>query len=372
MEPYIPDTLPLNNIDWTAHVSLIGKANAALARYDGILQGIVNPEILLSPLTTQEAVLSSRIEGTQASLEDVLQYEADSNITIIPEKQADIQEIINYRIAMKAAVDDLQKRPLCINMIRDLHRILLTSTRGRDKEPGEIRRIQNYIAPPGTPIERATFVPPSPLDVMDALSNWEAYFHSEEKDTLVQLSILKAQFELIHPFRDGNGRIGRMLVPLILYRKKMISYPMFYISAYLERNRDEYYKCLLAISHDGNWNEWISFFLRAIVEQAKENILKATNIMGLYDDMKQKVPEITRSKYSIQAIDAIFSRPIFRAVDFVGYSEIPRRSAQRMILELQNAGVLEVLHEQRGRRPAVYVFSQLIAISEGVEVVSHL
>ena len=365
MEPYIPDTLPLETIDWITHIPYIGKANAALARYDGILRGMVNPHILLSPMTTREAVLSSRIEGTQASLEDVLQYEADSKAHLTPEKHADIQEILNYRTAMNTAVDYLQKRPLCTNMIRDLHRILLTSARGRDREPGKIRRIQNYIAPPGTPIEEATFVPPSPLMVMDALSNWEMYLHSEEKDALVQLAILKAQFELIHPFRDGNGRIGRMLVPLILYSKKMLSNPMFYISAYLERNRDEYYERLLAISRDGNWNGWISFFLRAIVEQAEENIQKTTQIMGLYDDMKQKVPEITRSKYSIQAIDAIFSRPIFRPVDFVEYSEIPKESAKRILRELTNARVLEVLRERQGRRPTVYVFPQLIAISEG-------
>jgi len=371
MEPYIPDTLPLETIDWITHIPYIGKANAALARYDGILRGMVNPHILLSPMTTREAVLSSRIEGTQASLEDVLQYEADSKAHLTPEKHADIQEILNYRTAMNTAVDYLQKRPLCTNMIRDLHRILLTSARGRDREPGKIRRIQNYIAPPGTPIEEATFVPPSPLMVMDALSNWEMYLHSEEKDALVQLSILKAQFELIHPFRDGNGRIGRMLVPLILYSKKMLSNPMFYISAYLERNRDEYYERLLAISRDGNWNGWISFFLRAIVEQAEENIQKTTQIMGLYDDMKQKVPEITRSKYSIRAIDAIFSRPIFRPVDFIEYSEIPKESAKRILRELTNASVLEVLRERQGRRPAVYVFPQLIAISEGGEVVSH-
>jgi len=253
-------------------------------------------------------------------------------------------------------------------MIRDLHRILLTSTRGRDREPGEIRRIQNYIAPPGTPIEEATFVPPPPLMVMDALSNWEIYLHSEEKDTLVQLAILKAQFELIHPFRDGNGRIGRMLVPLILYSKKMLSSPMFYISAYLEQNRDEYYERLLAISRDGDWNGWISFFLRAVVEQAGENSQRATHILRLYNEMKEKVPEITRSKYSIQAIDAIFSRPIFRPVDFIGYSEIPTRSAQRILKQLENAGILEVLRERIGRRPAVYVFPQLIAISEGAGV----
>jgi Fic family protein len=201
--------------------------------------------------------------------------------------------------------------------------------------------------------------------VMDALSNWEIYLHSEEKDTLVQLAILKAQFELIHPFSDGNGRIGRMLVPLILYSKKLLGSPMFYISAYLEQNRDEYYERLLAISRTGDWNGWISFFLRAVVEQAEENGQKAQHILMLYDDMKQKVPEITRSKYAILTIDAIFSRPIFRLVDFIEDSEIPTRSAQRILEQLKNAGVLEVLRERIGRRPAVYVFPQLIAISEG-------
>ena len=371
MEPYIPDTLPLETIDWIAHIPHIGKANAALARYDGILRGMVNPRILLSPMTTREAVLSSRIEGTQASLEDVLRYEADSKTHLTPEKHADIPEIINYRTAMNTAVDYLQKRPLCTNMIRDLHRILLTSTRGRDRAPGEIRRTQNYIAPAGIPIEAATFVPPSPLMVMDALSNWEIYLHSEEKDTLVQLAILKAQFELIHPFSDGNGRIGRMLVPLILYSKKLLSRPMFYISAYLEQNRDEYYERLLAISHDGDWNGWITFFLRAVVEQAEENGQKAQHILRLYEDMKQKVPEITHSKYAILAIDAIFSRPIFQSVDFIRYSKIPKESAKRILKGLKNAGVLEVLRDRIGRRPAVYVFPQLIAISEGDEVVSH-
>jgi len=260
MEPYIPDRLPLDTIDWEMHVSLIGKANAALARYDGILLGIVNPQILLSPLTTREAVLSSRIEGTQASLEEVLQYEAD--VGEQPESEArmdtpainDIHEVINYRKAMGAAVEKLKERPIGINTIRDLHRILLTGVRGRNRDPGEIRRIQNYIAPPGTPIERATFIPPTPPMIMDALSDWEDYLHSEEKDALVQLAILKAQFELIHPFLDGNGRIGRMLVPLILYHKGILSSPMFYISAYLERDRDIYYDRLLSISPGKRWN----------------------------------------------------------------------------------------------------------------------
>lgn len=154
---------------------------------------------------------------------------------------------------MKVAVDEMAARPFSINTIRSLHRILLTGVRGRYKEPGEIRRIQNYIAPPGTPIEKAIFIPPAPQMLMDALSNWEEYLYSTEKDPLVQLAVLKAQFELIHPFLDGNGRIGRMLVPIILYHKKMLSRPMFYISAYLERNREVYYERLLAISKEGDW-----------------------------------------------------------------------------------------------------------------------
>ncbi|MCJ7444072.1 MAG: hypothetical protein MUO26_06015 [Methanotrichaceae archaeon] len=166
MEPYVPENLPLKSIDWEMHISLIGKANAALARYDGILLGIINPQVLLSPLTVREAVLSSRIEGTQASLEDVLQYEAEEpkeNEGLRDDRIKDIHEIINYRKAMASAVENLAKHRLTINTIRELHRILLAGVRGRNRDPGEIRRIQNYIAPPGTPIERATFIPPAHL-----------------------------------------------------------------------------------------------------------------------------------------------------------------------------------------------------------------
>lgn len=370
MEPYNPDTLPLKNIDWERHVTLIGKANAALARYDGILLGMVNPEVLLSPLTTREAVLSSRIEGTQASLEEVLQYEADvgdpekdQDLTDSPQIR-DIHEIINYRKAMGTAVEKMSGRPFGINAIRELHRILLTGVRGRYKDPGEIRRIQNYIAAPGMPIDQATFIPPSPEIIVDALSNWEDYLYWTEKDPLVQLAILKAQFELIHPFRDGNGRIGRMLVPIVLYHKKILSRPMFYISSYLERNRDVYYERLLAISRDGDWNGWISFFLEALVLQSEENSKKAKAILELYNRMKLQVPEILHSQYSIQAVDAIFSRPIFKSKDFAKISRIPEKTAPRIVQELRKRGLLTVLREGRGQISAIYMFSELIDITE--------
>lgn len=382
MEPYTPEKLPPKKIDWEEHVPLISRANRALARYDGVLLGIINPQILLSPLATHEAVLSSRIEGTQASLEDVLEYEAQVGYEGKVGYEAggdrmghprdhpridDIHEVINYRKAMRAAVDEMNERTLTVNMICDIHRILLAGVRGESRAPGEIRRIQNYIAPPGTPIERAIFVPPTPPMLMDALSDWEIYLQRDEKDplvkdSLVQLAILKAQFELIHPFLDGNGRIGRMLVPLILYGKKIISSPNFYISDYLERNRDVYYERLLAISRDGDWNGWIGFFLQAVAEQAELNSRKARAILALYDDMKVSVPEITGSKYSIQAIDAIFSRPIFNAREFSKISAIPRESAAKMLKELRSKEILEILTEGKGQRPNTYIFAKLIEI----------
>jgi len=365
MEPYVPQTLPIETIDWIRHVPLIGKANRALARYDGLLQGIVHPEILLSPLTMREAVLSSRIEGTQASLEEVLEFEAQAQAKYETEKQKDIQEIINYRLAMNSALELLNERPITINMIRELHRILLTSVRGRDREPGQIRRLQNYIAAPGTPIERAIFVPPAPPMVMDALTNWETYLHTEEKDPLVQLAVLKAQFELIHPFRDGNGRIGRMLVPLILYSKGVLSRPMFYISAYLEHHRDEYNARLLALSRDRDWDGWVAFFLNALVEQAADNTQKARAILDLYEELKTSVPEVTRSPYAIQAIDAMFSRPIFKRTDFIAESRIPRQSAYRILQNLQKNGILTEIQEGRGKRAAIYSFPRLLDITEG-------
>lgn len=362
--PYVPEPLPPAGIDWESHIPQIASANRALARYDGILQAIPNPEILLSPLLTQEAVLSSRIEGTRASLEDVLRFEANPKVEISDTALADIQEIINYREALRAAVDALKARQLDIALICDLHRILLTDSRGRDREPGCIREIQNFIGRDAN-IEHAIFVPPAPENVPRALAEWEEYLQGEEKDVLVQLSVLKAQFEIIHPFCDGNGRIGRMLVPLILYEKELIGSPMFYISAYFERYRPVYYERLLAVSRDGDWNGWISFFLGAIEEQAEENGRKAKGILGLYDEMKQTVPAVTRSQYAIAAVDALFKTPIFVPSEFYEQSMIPKKTANRILQQLREQEIIAILEEGSGSRATTYVFPRLIAITEG-------
>lgn len=364
MKPYEWRRLPIASVDWPAHVPLIGQANAALARYDGMLQSIVNPNVLLSPLTIQEAVLSSRIEGTQASMEEVLEHEADPREPIDPSRYADIQEIINYRLAMRVAQVELPTRPFSLNLLRHLHEILLDSVRGRDKARGRFRRTQNYIAPPGEPVERASFVPPVWEEVEPAMDNWEKYFHADEKDPLVQLAIVKAQFALIHPFLDGNGRLGRMLVPLFLFEKGLLSSPMFYVSAYLEKHRDLYYHRLSAVSREDDWNGWITFFLHALVEQARDNAHRTQQILALYERMKQDVPRISRSQYAIQAIDALFDRPVFQSTEFILRSGIPRISALRILRELRDEGVVGNLRAGGGRRAAVMIFSELLAITE--------
>jgi Fic family protein len=364
MEAYKPKMLPLDCIDWAAHVTLIGQANAALARYDGMLQSIVNPFVLLSPLTTREAVLSSRIEGTQANMEEVLRYEADSREPMEASRVADITEIINYRKAMIHAVDSLKTRPCCLNLMKELHLILLDSVRGRDKARGEFRKSQNYIGRPGEPIERASFIPPAWEDVEPSMGAWETYLHIDEKDRLVQLAIVKAQFELIHPFLDGNGRLGRMLVPIFLFEKGILSSPMFYMSEYLEKNRETYYTKLQALSLENDWNGWISFFLKGLMEQAAANTAKTRKILDLYERMKHRIPEIVRSQYVIQAIDALFDRPVFQSSDFITRSKVPRDSALRILKDLKKNELIRDIRPASGRQAAVVILHELIDIVE--------
>jgi Fic family protein len=196
------------------------------------------------------------------------------------------------------------------------------------------------------------------------MGNWERYLHTDEKDPLVQLAIAKAQFELIHPFLDGNGRLGRMLVPVFLFAKGVLSSPMFYLSAYLEQHREVYYHRLQAISQEDDWNGWVAFFLTALVEQARSNTLKTRKIMSLYERMKVDVPKVIRSQHAIQAIDALFDRPIFQTADFVTRSGIPRNTALRILRQLKEINVVHDLRPKRGRRGAIMVFAELLQIAE--------
>lgn len=363
MQPYIPDPLPLTELDYRLLLPLVGQANAALARYDGLLQGIPNPAVMLSPLTTQEAVLSSKIEGTQATVDEVLEQEA--GLIKEGEKYKDIQEISNYRQALYSAREYLQDYSIRLSFVRELHRILLSSVRGQDKTPGEFRKDQNWIGRYGCTMEQATFVPPNPLQLPDFLQAWEQYLDSDDVDFLLQTAVMHAQFELLHPFKDGNGRIGRILIPLFLYQKKALSQPMFYLSEYLESHRDEYYARLKAISAEGDWNGWIAFFLQAVASQAQQNSERVVAIRALYEEMKQAIQEATRSQYTVQVLDAIFDRPIFSTTDLITRTQIHKPTAMSLIRQLKTAEILQELKAGSGRRAAVLCFPRLLNIAEG-------
>ena len=367
MEPYQPQTLPLEGLDYASLITLVGEANAALAEYNGLLQAMVNPAVMLSPLTNQEAVLSSRIEGTQATVEEVLEHEAGEPYD--QEKQADIQEVLNYRKALILASEVLADRPIRLNLILQIHEVLMNSVRGQNKTPGKFRIDQNWIGAYGCSIEEATFVPPSPLQLQDHLQAWEAYLESNDFDVLAQSAVAHAQFELIHPFKDGNGRIGRLLVPLFLYSKGRLASPMFYLSAYLEANREEYYTRLRAISAENDWTGWIVFYLQGVTAQAKTNCGRVKDIMALYEHTKEHVREITHSQHSAQLVDALFERPIFRVNDLCERIDIKKPTLRRLITQLQNENIIAVLREGSGRRPATLVFPQLLNVAEGREVV---
>ena len=243
------------------------------------------------------------------------------------------------------------------------------SVRGENKTPGDFRLDQNWIGKEGCTIEEASFVPPSPLRLNDYLQAWESYIDFDDSDFLLQAAVIHAQFELLHPFKDGNGRIGRILIPLFLFQKKALSQPMFYLSEYLEAHRDEYYQRLKAISQEGDWNGWIAFFLRAITVQAKQNSERVKAIMGLYEVMKIRVHEITHSQYSVHLLDELFSRPIFKTTDLVSRFkrelDIHEKTTPGLLRQLKEAGVLMELQPGKGRRAAVLCFPELINLAEG-------
>lgn len=367
MQPYVPNALPLTDLDYRLLLPLVGQANAALARYDGLLQGIPNPAVMLSPLTTQEAVLSSKIEGTQATVDEVLEQEA--GLLKEGEKFKDIQEISNYRQALYSAQEYLKDYPIRLSFIRELHRILLSSVRGQDKTPGEFRKDQNWIGKYDCPIDQASFVPPNPMQLPDHLQAWERYLDSNDMDFLLQTAVVHAQFELLHPFKDGNGRIGRILIPLFLYQKRALSQPMFYLSEYLESHREEYYQRLKAISADGDWNGWLAFFLQAIATQAAQNSNRVTAIQALYERMKLAIHEITHSQYTVHLLDAIFNRPIFETSDIVKRTGIHKPTAMGLLKQLKAANILKELRPGSGRRAAILCFPELLNIAEGKKIV---
>ena len=371
MKPFEPQQLPIDGIHWDSLVPLIGSANRSISYYGGVLYGVANPDILLSPLTRQEAVLSSKIEGTVATLGEVLKFEAGE----APKEESrvhDIEEIMNYRRAMRLAEEELKSRPFSLNLLKDLHSVLLDGVRGKFKARGQFRTTQNWIGSPGSPIEAAQFVPPAPADLMRYMDNWGKYFHFDRPDPLVQLAIIHAQFEIIHPFLDGNGRLGRMIVPLFLFERKLISSPVFYISAYLESNREEYVAGLRLLNEKTPeaWSQWIGFFLKAMDDQARENARKAKAMIDLYGGLKTRILEITHSQYAVPLLDGLFDQPIFTTSIFDNRSGMPGKPMiLNMLSRLKKAGILKVVREGRGRTAQILALAELINVCEGKEVI---
>lgn len=358
-------------LDWVRLVPLIGPANAALARYDGLIAAIPNADVLLSPLTTQEAVLSSKIEGTNVTMGEVLEIEAGADSDVDQPKRDDAEEVLNYRAALGFASNALAERPLSPHLLREAHALLLRGVRGRDQNPGAFRDEQNWIGPQGCPIEQANFVPIPQEHLHSGLDAWAAYIaDANQPDPLIQLALIHLEFEAIHPFKDGNGRLGRMIIPLFLMQRGILSSPSFYMSGYLEARREEYVERMRAVSRDGAWTDWCVFFLEGLIDQARQNQERAQQIIALNNRMQREAAERTHSQFAGRAVDFIFSRPIFSVPHFVESAGIPRESAQRLLRVLREGTdpILRTVRVGSGRRPSILAFPELLNIAEGRNV----
>jgi cell filamentation protein, protein adenylyltransferase len=369
MKPYLPAPLPLLPFKDPELHAEVSRANQEIGRFDGALLGLVNPTILLSPLMTQEAILSSRIEGTITTLQEVLMVRASDDVDLEPERKNSAIEVVNYRKALAVAVESLDSREFTINLVRQLHEVLMDSVRGHDKSPGQVRRGPAFIGLPGATVETASYVGPGALHLDSLLENLGAYVANSEDDPIIAAAVVHAQFEMIHPFEDGNGRMGRMLVPLYLYHRKALRSPVFYLSEYLESNWERYFAGLQGISRRGDWTDWVKFFAGAVREQAVCNTQKAREIIGLYESMKRELHEVARTRFSLPLLDSLFDLVVFKSEQFIKYTGISKRTALRLLHDLRDAGILKPLRDQSGSRGAILVFARLFNLVEGRDVV---
>lgn len=363
MKSAIAKPLPiLSREDWFALIPAMGRANRNLAEYNGRLGRLPNSDLLLAPLRLQEAVLSSRIEGTLATMSEVLQFEAGE----LPERESrrqDIEEILNYRVALDTAMQELKSRPFNLNLLLELHRILLKSVRGQNKAPGEFRRQQNYIGSRIGGVERIRFTPPEWTTLAASLDNWEKYYHSED-EAVVRLAVVHAQFEYLHPFLDGNGRLGRILIPIFMCEHGLLSQPTFYLSEYIEEHRDEYIDRLNDLGRTKHgWCYWTEFFLNAVSEQAKQNIEKADSILTLYESLKQRFIQAAGSKYAVPLLDAAFERQFFQAAQLQWKGTAPSKpTLMKMLQSLERSKLVQVYRGDAGRRAAIWWIPELTTL----------
>lgn len=351
-------------LDHSRLIKPLTAATAALARYDQMLKGMHNSEIMLAPLRNQEAVMSSRMEGTITTLDELLELEAatdDQTDLFGGSVRNEAIEVLMYQRAMKrtqAAIED--GMPISEHMIRSAHQVLLGFGNGRSKQPGAYKTEQNYLA--DRIRGEIRFVPIAPEHLPAGMQNLVAFMNDEEPDPLIQTALSHIEFEALHPFKDGNGRIGRMLITLMLWKRGVISAPHFYASGYLETVRESYIEHMRDVSRSGAWTEWCIFFFEALERQATANLETTETIRALYEDMQIRFRKVLGSQWHVAALNYMFSRPIFRTGQFRAGSGIPEGTANRIVRILIESDILRVIVPASGRRPATISFEPLMQI----------
>lgn len=328
-------------------LGILSAADQALGRLDGVIQTVPNPDLFVAMYVRREAVLSSQIEGTQSTLEDLLARELEPTTPGLPE---DVDEVVNYVRAMNYGLDRLSTLPLSKRLLREIHAQLLRTGRGAHRLPGEFRRHQNWIGPDDAPIERATFVPPPLPQMHSALDDFERFLHEEQElPVLIHVGLAHAQFETIHPFVDGNGRVGRLLITFLLVHRGALHRPLLYLSHYLKRNRAEYYDRLTAIRQRGDWEGWTRFFLRGVGETAAEATATARAILELRERHRAVVGGRTGLN-GMRLLDLLFDRPLVNVNLVKDNLDVAFQTANSLVGEFEAAGLLtEITGSKRGR-----------------------
>ena len=357
---FIPATLPPDppvSLDADG-VSLLSAADLAIGRLDGVAQTLPNPDLFVAMYVRREAVLSSQIEGTQSTLDDVLAFELDPKTRELPK---DVEETVNYVKAMNYGIDRLAQLPLSLRLIREIHAELMRNVRGQHKSPGEFRRSQNWLGSgSATPIERATFVPPPVREMTAALDDFEKFLHAEQSlPVLMHCGIAHAQFETIHPFLDGNGRVGRLLISFLLVHRGVMHRPLLYLSHYFKANHQEYYARLMAVREGGDWEGWLSFFLRGVAETSADATNTAKQIVTLHEAHRAQIQE-AMSPNGLRLLDLLFRRPLVNVGLVEERLTIAFVTAAKLLEGLVELGIVEEI--TRARRNRVYRYSPYLAL----------
>jgi Fic family protein len=329
---------------------LLLEAQAAVARLDGAMRAIPNPEHFMSMYIRREAVLSSRIEGTQSTIGDLLAAEAQLNA---PPQPADVQEVANYVRAMRYGLERLETLPVSVRLIREIHALLLDGVRGSHLTPGELRRSQNWIGRPGSTLATATFVPPPAHAVPDHLADLEQFLHSHDNlPLLLRIGMAHVQFEMIHPFLDGNGRVGRLLITLMLSERGELIQPVLYLSEFFERNRDDYYRGLRAVQDDGDWEGWLRYFLRGVTEVAHHSLGTAASVLRLREADRNRIVHAFHqgSGNALKVLEALYQTPIRSVADVQEITGLTIAPANRLVARLVEMGILVEITGQRRNR----------------------